>query len=62
MPSASGLEFIKVEDIIYCQSDSNYTHIYLVNSKPMIVSKTLKDVERLLQTGFSECIILLPSN
>ncbi|MEZ4954469.1 MAG: LytTR family DNA-binding domain-containing protein [Saprospiraceae bacterium] len=53
LPSASGLEFIKVEDIIYCQSDSNYTHIYLVNSKPMIVSKTLKDVEELLpETGF----------
>ena len=48
VPSSSGLEFIEIENIIYCQSDSNYTHIHLKKSKPMIVSKTLKDIEEML--------------
>lgn len=48
LPSQTGLEFIELEDIIYCQSDSNYTHFVFTSDKKMIVSKTLKDIEALL--------------
>ncbi|MEZ4948375.1 MAG: LytTR family DNA-binding domain-containing protein [Saprospiraceae bacterium] len=48
IPSSDGLEFIKIEDIIYCQADRNYTSLYFPNAKPMMVSKTLKDIEAML--------------
>ena len=48
LPSSTGLEFIEVDKIIYCQSDSNYTNIHQQDAKTMIVSKTLKDIEALL--------------
>lgn len=48
LPSSVGLEFIEVEKIIYCQSDSNYTNVFQQDAKKMVVSKTLKDVEGLL--------------
>lgn len=51
LPSSTGLEFVEIEKIIYCQSDSNYTHLHLKGEKDMIVSRTLKDVEDLLPEG-----------
>lgn len=48
LPSQSGLEFIEIDKIIYCQSDSNYTHLVLLEDKKILVSKTLKDVEAML--------------
>ncbi|MFT4663516.1 MAG: two-component system LytT family response regulator [Polaribacter sp.] len=51
LPSSAGLEFIEVDKIIYCQSDSNYTNIHQQGAKTMVVSKTLKDVEALLPTS-----------
>ncbi len=48
LPSSTGLEFVTIADIIYCQSDSNYTHVHINGKKTMVVSKTLKDVEDLL--------------
>ena len=48
LPSQTGLEFIELEQIIYCQSDSNYTHLIFTNNKKMLVSKTLKDIEAML--------------
>ncbi|MDB4539264.1 LytTR family DNA-binding domain-containing protein [Saprospiraceae bacterium] len=47
-PVLEGLEFVKINDIIRCQSDSNYTHIHIVDKKPLLVSKTLKDIEAML--------------
>ena len=48
-PTLEGLEFIEVEKIAYCQSDSNYTRLYLENGESVMVSKTLKQVEAMLQ-------------
>lgn len=44
-----GLLFVKVEEIMYCISDSNYTYIHLTTSKKILVSKTLKEIEAMLQ-------------
>ena len=53
LPSLNGIEFIKLEDIIRCESDNNYTNFYLKSKERIIVSKTLKDYEDMLESkGF----------
>lgn len=49
LPTMEGLEFVEAEDIIHCQSESNYTHIFTVNDTKFLISKTLKETEELLQ-------------
>ena len=48
LPTREGLIFIKIKEILYCISDSNYTEIFLISSKKILVCKTLKDIESLL--------------
>lgn len=48
IPVSDGIEFINIEDIIYCQSHSNYTSIHLGNEQTLMFSKTLKDTEIIL--------------
>jgi two-component system LytT family response regulator len=43
--SKTGIESIDVNDIIFFESRSNYTCIYLVESKNILTSKTLKEFE-----------------
>jgi two-component system LytT family response regulator len=43
------LIFIDTDKIIYCESDSNYTIVFLSTGEKVIVSKTLKDVEEILE-------------
>ena len=49
VPTIEGLTFIKIIDIIRCQSDINYTHIFLEGNKKITVAKTLKHFETLLE-------------
>jgi two-component system LytT family response regulator len=51
IPTSEGLEFIKVEDILRCESSSNYTYIYMRNGGKMLVSKTLKDIEGMIHSN-----------
>jgi len=46
IPSSSGFELIKQEDIIYAKAADNYCEIYANNGKQYIISKTLKRVEQ----------------
>ncbi len=48
LPSMEGLTFVNVIDIIHCESDSNYTTLFLKTGEKMVVTKTLKDIEGLL--------------
>jgi two-component system LytT family response regulator len=50
LPTMHGYELIPLNNIMYCESKSNYTNIYLNNSQQILVSKTLKDIEELLDT------------
>jgi two-component system LytT family response regulator len=43
-----GLLFLQVSDITRCQSDVNYTTIYLKDKRQIVVAKTLKDFEDML--------------
>jgi len=48
VPTKEGMTFLKVNDIIRLQSESNYTLFYLQNNKKILVSKTLKNFEEKL--------------
>ncbi len=47
LPQLDGFQVLNVSDILYCQADDNYTHIFLENKK-ILVSKTLKYFEEAL--------------
>lgn len=54
LPHLGGISFIEVDNIVSLQADSNYTIIHLNNMQKMVITKTLKDFEELLdQTQFS---------
>ena len=44
IPTREGLDYVLVEDILYCEADSNYTHIVLKNNKKLLMSKPLKEL------------------
>jgi two-component system LytT family response regulator len=48
LPQLGGISFIEVNDIVSLQADSNYTIIHLNSMQKMVISKTLKDFEELL--------------
>ncbi len=45
LPIGDGMQFMQPDDILRCESDSNYTHIFLTSGKKITTAKTLKDVE-----------------
>ena len=49
LPTMEGLQMVPVESIISCESDSNYTILQLKGNKRVIVSRTLKEIEELLE-------------
>ncbi len=52
VPVSDGYEFIEVKDIMYCQSQSNYTTFFLSEGSKVVISKTLKEVENTLESFF----------
>lgn len=40
-----GLLFCNTSEIVYCQADSNYTHVVMLDGKKHLVAKTLKDLD-----------------
>ncbi|WP_431132760.1 LytR/AlgR family response regulator transcription factor [Psychroserpens mesophilus] len=50
IPTQDGFIFQDVSEIIRCQSEGNYTNIFIKNiKKPILVSKTLKIFEEMLE-------------
>ncbi|GGZ22785.1 DNA-binding response regulator [Echinicola pacifica] len=52
VPVSEGLEFIKVDDILYAQSQNNYTMLHLSDGSTLLFSKTLKEAEKTLKKYF----------
>ncbi len=52
LPTMEGLQMIAVNSIISCASDSNYTVFLLKNKQKLIVSRTLKEIEEMLEEYF----------
>ena len=48
LSTTSGLVFVKLADILYCESSGNYTNFYLCGDKKIMVSRQLGEYEKLL--------------
>jgi two-component system LytT family response regulator len=49
----NGLVFVKLADIMYCESSGNYTNFFLCNDSKIMVSRQLGEYEKLLpETNF----------
>ena len=48
LPQLGSINFIEVDEIVSLQADSNYTIIHMKDMQKLVVSKTLKDFEELL--------------
>jgi two-component system LytT family response regulator len=49
IPTIEGFELIRADQIIRCEADDNYTHVYLKNKSKIVSSRMLKEMEELLQ-------------
>ena len=49
LPSGDGLTFVSVAEIAYCVADGGYTRLVMAGKNELMLSKTLGDVEELLQ-------------
>lgn len=48
--------YVPISEIVRCQADNNYTEVYLIDGRKVILSKTLKDFEEMLAGfGFLRC-------
>jgi two-component system, LytTR family, response regulator len=46
--TAEGIEFVEIKNILRIESSSNYSKIFLLNGKNMLVTRLLKDFEDML--------------
>jgi two-component system LytT family response regulator len=49
IPTMEGLQMVSVDSIVHCTSDSNYTILTLKDQQRVIASRTLKEIEELLE-------------
>lgn len=49
LPTMQGLELVPVNSIISCSANNNYTEFFLTNKKRILVSRTLKETEEMLE-------------
>jgi two-component system LytT family response regulator len=49
LPTMEGLHIIPADTIISCSSSSNYTNLALKDGKRITVSRTLKEIEEMLE-------------
>ncbi len=48
LPTSDGVSFVNVDQIVRCESDSNYTYIFLQSGEKIVITKTLKQIEESL--------------
>jgi len=49
VPTADGMEFIEITTVVYCESQNEYTKIYTLDGRSIMVSRALKEVEKTLR-------------
>ncbi|GAP68076.1 two component transcriptional regulator, LytTR family [Bacteroidales bacterium 6E] len=47
-PTMTGFEMVKVDSIVYCEADQNYTNVYTNDGERLVVSRALLKVEEML--------------
>lgn len=48
LPTSNGFTVVNPEDIIRCESDRNYTFIFLTDGRKILVSRTIKEYDEML--------------
>lgn len=48
LSTADSFQYVKVDQIIHCEASGAYTKFFMKNRAPLLVSKTLKEYEQLL--------------
>jgi two-component system, LytTR family, response regulator len=49
IPTMEGFQLLAAESIISCESQSNYTHLFLKDKRKIIASRNLKEMEEILE-------------
>ena len=49
IPTMEGFQLLPAESIISCESEGNYTYIFLKDKRKIIASRNLKEIEELLE-------------
>ncbi|HEX5652056.1 MAG TPA: LytTR family DNA-binding domain-containing protein [Chitinophagaceae bacterium] len=49
VPTFKGFAVLKLEDIILCEAEKNYTIIHIKDKKPIVVSRPLLEYEKMLE-------------
>jgi two-component system LytT family response regulator len=49
LPTGVGYQIVEINNIVRCQSDSNYTNIFCKTDNKILISRTLKEIEELLK-------------
>jgi two-component system, LytTR family, response regulator len=49
VPTFEGFELIPADQVLYCEANDNYTHLFLKNKTKIIACRTLKEMEEQLQ-------------
>jgi two-component system LytT family response regulator len=49
LPYQNGVVFTKIENLLYCEADNNYTRFHVAGGQQYMVSKTLGDIQDVLE-------------
>ena len=49
LPHQDGVVFVELKHVLYCEADDNYTRFYLANGQKHLISKTLRDIQEVLE-------------
>lgn len=49
LPYQNGVTFTEIKNLLYCESDNNYTRFHILGGQQCLVSKTLGDIEEVLE-------------
>ena len=52
LPTSEGLVFLAIKDIVYCESEGNYTKVYFVGGRIDLFTKKLKEIEEILSDSY----------
>jgi two-component system LytT family response regulator len=43
------IHLVQVQDILYCKCNNSYTTFFIKNHEPVVISRSIKEVEKLLK-------------
>ncbi|WP_276500121.1 LytR/AlgR family response regulator transcription factor [Terrimonas pollutisoli] len=49
VPFHTGVVFVELKDLVYCEAEGNYTKLVLTGGKTYLLSKTLREVQEVLE-------------